>query len=348
MRCTNCKKTHNEKTCPFCGNPVAPKPPMKRWKKWAIGVSCGVGGILLALVLVVVCFGISLLGKINRVNELEGDIGVNSALPTQGVVQNIALFGLDTQKDTERGRSDAIIILSIDRVHNKIKLTSFARDSLVPIDGHNQSKLTHAFWWGGASLAVKTLNQNFAMNITDYAYVNFFEFAELIDYIGGVELDVNAGEMRVMNTKYIPELNALGISCTKVTSTGKQHLTGGQVLAYSRDRYTGSELDRGNRHKEVLEAMYAAVKDTSLTKYPAMIGRVLERCHTSLSNDEMLDIATWAITKRPSFEQFGLPSLECHAEIGDRHDGYGDVVRYDLDLAADLLYTFIYEKQPKK
>ncbi len=323
--------------------PETVKTQMKRWKKWVLGIAIGVGAVMLALAVVVVSFGASMLGKIDRVSELkESEVGVNVELPPEAQVQNIALFGLDSEKDVQYGRSDAIIVLSIDRVHNKIKLTSFARDTVIPVRG-KPDKFTHAFAYGGAKLAVKTLNEGFGLNVTDYAFVNFFEFTKLIDYIGGVEVDVNAGELRVMNNKYIPELNKLGIACAPITSTGMQRLSGGQALAYSRDRYTGSELERGNRHKEVLEAMFKAVKDTPMTKYPTMIGRVLELCHTSMTNSEMLSIATWAVTAGPSFEQLGLPSKECNAFIGNRGDGLGSVVAYDLDVASDVLHAFIYE-----
>lgn len=148
-------------------------------------------------------------GAVQRGSELSGSVGINVDLPTEGV-QNIALFGLDTRQNNDVGRSDAVIILSIDQVHNKIKMTSLARDSFVKIEGHGYSKLTHAWAFGKANLAVKTLNQNYGMNITDYAYINFYEFAKLIDYIGGVDVELNAGELDILNNYYAPELNSLG------------------------------------------------------------------------------------------------------------------------------------------
>ena len=88
-------------------------------------------------------------------------------------IKNIAIFGIDSQ-DSKKGRSDATMILSIDRVHNKIKLCSIARDTLVYIpDKDVYEKFTHAYAYGGAQLAVKTLNKNFNLNITDYVAVNF-------------------------------------------------------------------------------------------------------------------------------------------------------------------------------
>lgn len=314
----------------------------EKQKKWLIGIGISVGAVLLALIITAVTLISGWLGKIQRESELsEGDIGINSDLPDSKKVQNIALFGLDTRADDDSGRSDAMIILSIDRVHNKIKLTSIARDSLVAIDGHGHSKITHAWSWGKAKLAVKTINQNFGMNITDYAYVNFYEFAKLVDLVGGVMIDVSPAELNIMNNYYGPSLRHLGY----VNATaGYVRLNGAQALAYSRNRYTGSDIDRGNRQKEVLEAMFAEVKDMSLTKFPTLISQSLEMLHTTLSNDELMSIARWALTSSPTFEQFGLPSKECKAQGGDWGDGHGWVWHYDMDLATQVLHNFIYEE----
>ncbi len=277
-------------------------------------------------------------GNIQQASELSGDLGIQYNLP-EGVV-NIALFGLDTRQDNDGGRSDSMIILSIDQIHNQIKLTSLARDTLVDIDGRGKSKLTHAWAYGKAALAVKTINQNFGMNIEDYVYVNFYEFAEIIDYIGGVYIDVSASEMRVMNRTYAPYLRKAGINCPDVTVEGYQLLCGGQALAYARNRYTGSDLDRGDRQKEVLEAMFAAVKDVSVAKYPALISKILGMCHTSLTSSEMMSLATWAVTKQPGFNKFGLPCKELNAWGGTT--SYGWVWMYDMSLATTLLHDFIY------
>ncbi len=314
----------------------------EKQKKTLLAIGISAGAVLLALIVTAVTLISGWLGKIQRESELsEGDIGINSNLPDSKDVQNIALFGLDSRADNDSGRSDAMIILSIDRVHNKVKLTSIARDSLVAIDGHGQSKITHAWSWGKAKLAVKTINQNFGMNITDYAYVNFYEFAKLVDLVGGVMIDVSPAELNIMNNYYGPSLRHLGY----VNATaGYVRLNGAQALAYSRNRYTGSDIDRGNRQKEVLEAMFAEVKDMPLTKFPTLISQSLEMVHTTLSNDELMSIARWALTSSPTFEQFGLPSKECKAQGGDWHDGHGWVWHYDMDLATQVLHNFIYEE----
>lgn len=254
---------------------------------------------------------------------------------------NIALFGLDSRENDDEGRSDAIIILTLDNVHNKIKLTSIARDTLVKIDGHSDQKITHAWMYGKATLALDTINQNFDMNITDYVSMNFYQFADIIDYIGGVWIDVNSSEMKVMNRDYIPYINKMGIKCDKVKKAGYQLLSGGQALAYSRDRYTGSDLERSSRQREVLIAMYDQVKDMSITKLPKLAEMVLSECSTTLSNSQMINMATWVLTKNPTFEQLGLPDESCNAK-GTTINTYWVWV-YDLTHAAKKIHDFILE-----
>lgn len=284
----------------------------------------------------------SLLSNIERVEVNEESIGVTSeAEKIYEDYTNIALFGLDTREKDDEGRSDAIMIVSIDRVHGKIKLTSIARDSYVKIERKGKvtnDKITHAWMYGKHELAIKTLNQNYRLNITDFVSMNFYQFAEIIDYIGGVDIDVSRSEKNVMNEYYIPYLNSYGIKCEYITKTGMQHLSGGQALAYSRNRYTGSDIDRGNRQREVIMAMYDQVKTLPVSKFPTLIKKVLAQCTTSMTDSEMLDLATWAATAQPEFEQLGLPT-----ELKtDMINGISYVV-YDLDDAAIEIRNFIHE-----
>ncbi len=320
------------------------KPPLTKKQLWIrIGVISL--AVLLALVIVAVSVVYAYLGRVNRESEISGDLHINTNINFPDDVQNIALIGQDTRVNNEGGLADVIIILSLDYKRNSIKLTSIARDSYVDING-KYDKITHAYAKKGrAAQVVKTLNKNYNMNITDYAYINFFEFVELVDFVGGVDIDVSTDEKRVMNTYYIGHLNSLGLKCEYITKTGMQHLTGAQALAYCRNRYTGSDIDRGNRHKEVLEAMFNSTKTMPLTKFPAFIGKVLEMCHTTMTDGELMNIATWAVTKSPTMEMFGLPTPACNPRSGNNAmiNGVWYYI-YDLDIATRLLHEFVYEE----
>ena len=114
-------------------------------------------------------------------------------------ITNIALFGLDARENEDVGRSDALMILTIDQRHGKLKITSILRDSEVNIDGYGSDKITHAYAYGGPELAIKTLNQNYNLDIEDYVTVNFIQMAEIVDAFGGVEINVTDDEMTEIN-----------------------------------------------------------------------------------------------------------------------------------------------------
>ena len=252
-------------------------------------------------------------------------------------VQNIALFGVD-QESGSVGRSDTMIILSVDKENGKIKMTSLARDSLVPIEGHGEEKLTHSWAYGHAKLALKTINQAYGMNITDYVYVNFEQFIEVIDYIGGVEVHVNQLELEAIN--YTTDENQ------KLSGTGRHRLNGEQALRYVRCR-TDSDTNRNARQREVLIAMYEQVRKQPISKLPDTLKKVLKLCHTTLDADEIMDLAKWAILNTPTIESIRLPNsqLKPWSGILDRQRGW--VYVYDLDAAKKVLYSFIYEVDVK-
>lgn len=296
----------------------------------------------------------SLLGAIQR-EELDlNDLGINSSqgngdtadegadsTKNQADVTNIALFGVDSRDlSSDSGRSDATMVLSIDRTHNKIKITSIARDTYVAVSGRGNTKLAHAYAYGGPQLAVKTLNQNFDLDIQDFVTVNFAQLANIIDYVGGVTVNVTQEELEVANQCMI-ELNALGMEVDPITETGDVLLTGGQAVAYARDRTNGTDLDRTDRQREVLNSMFQSAMQLDVTKLPGFISMVFSECITSLTDEEILGMGTWALTSGPTLEQASFPTAGCNAS-GEIIDELWYFV-YDLDHATDLLHKFIYE-----
>ncbi len=300
--------------------------------------------VLAALVVAAVTFAWAFIEtNVNRGSDLGSDVGVNEALPLEGV-KNIALFGLDTRGDNDSGRSDAMIILSIDEVHNKVKMTSLARDTLVEVpDLGRKMKLTEVWGTKGGkvSRAVKTINQSFGMNITDYVYVNFHEFSEIIDYLGGITLEVSERERVEMN-RLIVDLRDHGFYFETLGQSGVVRVTGGQALAFARIRKIDSDIVRGDRQKEVLQAMFAEVNDLPLTKFPTLVSKILKMCHTNLSSSELMSIATWAMTSSPEFVNYTLPNKDCNPK-GGNVSPYGWVYVYDMEVATGLLHQFIYE-----
>ena len=112
-------------------------------------------------------------------------------------ILNIALLGIDST-DSTSGRSDSIMVATLDPIHNKLKLTSFMRDSYVNISNYGYDKLNHAYAYGGANLAINTLNTNFGLNITDFVAVDFASLPKIIDSLGGITIDITEEELKTI------------------------------------------------------------------------------------------------------------------------------------------------------
>ena len=177
----------------------------KKWsvKKKIIVILCVILAVLLVLAGAAYLYIRSILGSAQYMELNTSELGITT--PSGSVVENeqgeavpvaditnIALFGVDTRDvSSDSGRSDALMVLSLNRTDNQIKLISIARDSYVAIDGHGMDKLTNAYAYGGPELAVRTVNQNFNLDISEFVTVNFAQLANIIDYVGGVYVNVD-------------------------------------------------------------------------------------------------------------------------------------------------------------
>ena len=296
--------------------------------------------IILILCIAAYAYCYSIINKMERVELDESDLGITTTVYEN--VKNIALLGLDTRSDDKTGRADANIVLTIDKAHNKIKLTSIARDSYVAIEGRSKDKLTHAYAYGKSQLHVKTLNQNFGLEITDYVTMNFFELARVIDYVGGVVIDVNDAEMQDLNNNIIPNTDFGNIECKPIETTGEQLLSGAQAVCYARIRYVDGDVERGNRQKEVLTAMFTSVKRMNPVKLPEVATLITSECTTSLSSKDIMDIGTWALLTSPDFEQLSLPNQNVPGR-GQTIGGAWCYV-YDIEKAKEEIKDFIFEE----
>ena len=182
------------------------------------------------------------LNKIQRIDIKEDELKVSTKVEADLIgYRNIAIFGVDSRDDNlDKGnRSDCIIIASLNNKTKEVKLVSVYRDTYVEIEGHGLDKITHAYSYGSAPLAINTLNTNFDLNIKEFVTVNFDAVAEAVDKLGGVEINIESNEELKYLNNYINETAKVTKKQNeKVASTGKQTLNGVQAVAYSRIRYT--------------------------------------------------------------------------------------------------------------
>lgn len=187
----------------------------------------------------------------------------NAALNSKDVT-NILLIGSDTRDEEERGRTDSMILLSINKNSDTITMTSLMRDCYVEIPGHGWSKLNAAYSLGGAELLMDTISLNFDVSVDRYVYISFFSFINIVDAVGGIDLDISDEEAEGMIPPMAEQNKYLGNKKgTDYLSHGgsKLHVNGNQALAYARLRYVGNaDFERTSRQRTVISKIIAKAK----------------------------------------------------------------------------------------
>jgi len=208
---------------------------------------------------------------------------------------NVALFGLDKRSENEKARSDSIIIANINFEEKKINVVSILRDTLVDIEGHGSEKLNHAYAYGGAPLALKTINSNFDLNIEKYVAVDFFSLAKAIDIIGGVDIELKDYEGNQINNNLVEINNIEGLpkGTDYIKGYGLKTLNGRQAVAYSRIRKEGNgDYERTQRQRKVLMQLISKVQgQTSEKKFETGM-EIMGQVSTNLSMEYIKNIAS--------------------------------------------------------
>lgn len=235
--------------------------------------------IIIACVATAVVFVKTKLNKINyenvTANEIEINDGVEEVL--KGYT-NIALLGLDAQDATfTNSRSDCIMIISINNDTKEVKIASVYRDTYLNIDGHGLDKVTHAYAFGKAPLALSAINKNLDLDITEYVTIDFDSVINIVDAMGGVEITVTSAE-----ASQIPGISA----------AGTYNLTGTQALAYGRIRKIDTDYARTERMRNVVIKVFEKAKKLSLTQLNSLIDQLLPEVTTNISQTEILSYAS--------------------------------------------------------
>ena len=258
-------------------------------------------------------------------------------------ITNIALFGIDARPGEEIARSDSIMILTVDNTRGKLKLTSIMRDSLVEIDG-SKGKINQAYT-AGPQQAVRTLNETFDLDITEYATVNFDQMADMIDAVGGINITVYDNEIKETNRfikEYCVEQRDIpNFENYYLHEEGYQWLNGVQAMSYGRIRKngTGDDWQRVNRQGRVLQCMVEQVKGLSIGKLTDLAAKVLPNVKTSLKMGELTPVLVGMMRfGAPHVEHFRIPVDGCWDYSSD-----GAYIVFDTDEAAEQLRQYIYD-----
>lgn len=245
-----------------------------------------------------------------EINYAEDKIRVNMEENKTPIIEdkdvfNILLIGSDTRKSGGRGRSDSMILISINKKTKTITATSILRDIYLQIPGKKNNRINAAYSLGGADLLMDTIEQNFKLEVNRYASVDFFAFIDIVDAIGGVTLDVSEKEIPVINN-YVSEINRLNgeeESLDNLTEPGTLLLNGKQALGYARNRYIGNnDFERTARQRRVLEQVFLKTKDLGLLELSSLMNKLLPQVTTNLTQGEIFSM----ILSLPSYAKYDL------------------------------------------
>lgn len=222
-----------------------------------------------------------------EIQAAEVDFGTGPQLRIGGGdVVNILLVGYDL-KNGAGSRSDSMILCTFNKNQNTITLTSFLRDLYVEIPGHANNRINAAYTYGGVSLLKKTLSHNFGIEVDGSVQVDFANFKEIINLLGGVELDLTEAEVKFINKRAVGD----------PLSVGTNVLNGSQALWYARDRYdSDGDFSRTNRQRKLLNALLEAYKNKKLTQMLGLVSDVLPMVTTDITKSEL---TAYAVTLFP-------------------------------------------------
>ena len=330
---------------PYQEMPAAPR--KRRRKKSLLGRL--LRGVLIFVAVVFGLYSLLSLALISRLEKVpKGERTVTTGQLAASYTRSVLLIGTDSRDLTqERGRSDSMILLTINSRTDRIYLTSFMRDMYVEIPGHGSNKLNAAYSYGGPELLMDTLELNFNIRIDDYLCVSFTGFAGVIDAFGGVEITLSDAEAQAVNDILRNEVNALlgdDPSADMLPGGGTYQLNGKQALSYARVRYVGNaDFERTSRQREVMSKLLQSAKSRLVTGAPELIQDAMPNFTTNMNTGELYLLSLRApLVLGYQMEQQQIPAdgTWSGAQIGGQ-----DVLQVDFSANQNLLRETVFGTQ---
>ena len=257
-------------------------------------------------------------------------------------VINILVCGEEAINDN-RGRTDSIMIATINQVDNKLCLTSIMRDTYVKIPGFSDNKINAAYHNGGMKTLMATIKQNFGIEVDGYVLVNFDSFQAVIDAIGGIDIELSQEEASYLNrTNYISDYSNHNLVA------GVNHMNGNQALGYARVRYVSKDGNYGDfartlRHRTVMSAIFDKMMKKSTLELVAMIPDILPLVTTNIKKAELVEYLTAGVKvrdKNPKLKTLNVPIPGCYKITRVR--SMSVVLASPLDANVKKMQKFIY------
>lgn len=278
------------------------------------------------------------LSLMDRESEMDlNDVEVGD-LASEDKIINILLVGADKRESwSQAGRSDSVMIATMDLKHKELKLTSLMRDMYVSIPGHGETRFNAAYSYGGVSLLYQTIAENFGIKLDGYAVVDFAAFKNVINTIGGVEVELTQAEYNYLITAYANKKT----SVNKV-KPGKNIMNGTQALAYTRIRQDNQgDFGRTQRQRNVLNAIFKEAKSMSLSELKNLAKEVLPCVVTDVTNEEVFSYLMSVIMMGTTeIQQLRIPVDNGYTQQRINNQA---VLVLDWDMNKEALQNFIFQ-----
>lgn len=321
---------------------------------------------VLALILAGMVVGRFVEGKLSNLNIKnvdKDDLAVNSEIYEKisntltksefNNIKNIALFGIDTQSTGDGqddpeflGRTDSIIIVSINPKYKSLKMISIPRDTYAEIEGHGKMKINHAYTIGQEQLAIKTINQNFGLDLTEYATIDFEGLVHVINDIGGIKLKITKAEKDFINDSSKLAYEVSGNTQKKVAGYGTVTLDGEQALTHSRNRTVGDDFTRAGRQRDVLEAILNKMSAMSMGEISDMLDIFLKEITTNINVANYIGTITEVLLNKDTYLNNIISAQVPNKDYatGQYIDGIYYFVPSDTDRMKKDMIDYLYRK----
>lgn len=246
-------------------------------------------------------------------------------------VINILVMGTDSRDVTvERGRSDTMLVVSYNKKTAEVKMVSFLRDSLVPIENHDWNRLNTAYAYGGAGLAVNTINDLFGLDLQNFVVIDFKGTAEFIDKIGGVDVNLAQAEIDYYSNFIFEDL-----------TVGLNHMDSKLAMAHMQNRTTDSDFGRARRQRDVIMAVMNKVINMPIGEISDLIDYCMSIVKTNISASTLVSLAASVLSSASelSFSSQQVPYADSYKNAWYKNMA---ILSFDIDEAARRVNEFLY------
>lgn len=285
-----------------------------------------------------------------ELEELQSEIEDNLAEPVaEEDVYSILLLGVDARYDTTNSRTDTIMVVSINKEEKTIAITSFLRDIYISIPDFGYHRLNTANVVGGPAKLIDTLEKNFGIAIDNYAFVNFYSFIDVINVLGGVDIELTDPEVLYINhwvhdgELQVPYESRILL---EYREDGQYHLDGMQALAYCRQRNLGADPGRAERQRNMMSLLWEKTQDMNIATLTELADAVLPHITTDLAPATCLSLLSSVI----AYRDFDIVSQQIPADgtFDYAHAGDMSILAVNFEANREILQQLIYGIEPEE